>query len=123
MKAFTKIIILTISLIVLACDPVYDNLGYPSKVTFAKSGGEKVINGNECIRGIVVDNGHERIFVETIDKGLVRTQLDWLTIETKWPEEPLTLIAASKDEVGGPTEISVELNFGREYGEIKVVRE
>lgn len=122
MKSVSKLIILIMSLIVLSCDPIYDNKGYPSKVTFSNMGGEKIIQGNECIRGFTVDNGQERIHTLVIEQGSVQTQLNWLTIKATWGEKSLTLIAAPKSEADGPKEINIEFDFGRECGEIKVIR-
>lgn len=122
MKLATKLIIFIISFIVLSCDPIYDNQGYPSKVQFSESGGEKIIYGNDYIRFIVIDNGQQRINIQIIEQDSVQTQLNWLTIKAKWGEESLALIAAPKYEVDGPDEINIECSFGREIGNITVIR-
>ncbi|MDE6565303.1 MAG: hypothetical protein K2L92_10795 [Muribaculaceae bacterium] len=121
MKSASKLIVFIISLIVLSCDPIYDNKGYPSKVKFSNMGGEKIIQGNDWIRAITVDNGQERIHTILIEDS-VQTQLNWLTIKATWGEKSLTLIAAPKSEADGPKEIKIECSFGREAGEIKVIR-
>lgn len=123
MKSASKLIVFIISLIVLSCDPVFDNKGYPSKVKFSNMGGEKIVQGNDCIKYITVDNGQERIYTQIIEQGSVQTQLNWLTIEATWGEKSITLIAAPKSEADGPKEIKIECSFGRECGEIKVIRE
>ncbi len=123
MKHYIYLLIAIISLVATSCDPNYDNKGYPKKVQFSENGGEKVIRGKECALFITLDNGKERYNYRIIDEDFTEANLDWLTVRAKWPEESLTLIAAPKSEIGGSKEINIELLFGPEFGEIKVIRE
>jgi len=106
----------------MSCDRLHDNKDYPKKVTFSEYGGEKVIRGSECVRFISIDNGSEETIYSIIEDKSIEATVDWLTVKASWPENSLTLIAAPKSEVDGPEEIYLGLNFGREFGNMKVVR-
>ena len=82
MKSEIYIISLLLSFLLVACGST-DNYGYPSKVTFEKSGGTKICSGTSgCYQVEINDyNGDGNATYSKGENDTIIATYDWLTVK------------------------------------------
>ena len=115
----TPVIICLLSFV--SCIP-WDNHSFPSKVTFSKDGGEKVVVGVIDPSVLSIYSGNYEILAEgdLIGNDSVKVGYDWLRLKS-YKNRKAIIINASPNG-GNKRKLIVDLDFGQTRGEIVVVQ-
>ena len=86
--------IFSLVLLLSACERA-DNFGYPSKVSFGREGGIKVVSGNDYFYNLEIAdyNGDGECSQNSMDDDSLIVTYKWLTIKAKTRDNNLTIIA------------------------------
>ena len=121
--------LLTILLVGLMLDftscITYDNHGYPSKVTFSKKGGEKIVHGSACCGYIHIQDYNRTVwgYTDLTDTGewpdTLCATCAWLTAKQIDGSNEIILIA-EPNKTNKKRTLYIDLDFGPTQGEITV---
>ena len=90
----TILSIFSLVLLLSGCERM-DNFGYPSKVSFGREGGIKVVSGNDIFHYLEIAdyNGDGASSENSLDDDSLIVTYKWLTIKAKTRDNNLTIIA------------------------------
>lgn len=119
MRNFLVLLCIIASTIILACTS-NGNFGYPSKITFPKEGGTKIISGTSSIYNIDITNynGEGKNEKYHGQDTLILT-CQWLTIKRKQYDTKFVIIA-EPNTTGKKRTLYIAAFVDDEFAEIKV---
>ncbi len=124
MKKSAFLLLACLLLACASCIPL-DNHDYPSKVTFSKKGGEKIVYGTESIGDIVINDynatvsGHSNYYTDAQETDTLCVTCEWLTIKQPLGSNKLILIA-EPNTTKKKRRLYTHMDFGPTRGEIIV---
>ncbi len=106
-----------------ACDST-NNFGYPSKITFANNGGEKIVQGDDSFYNIEIANynGDGKSTIPIISgngNDTLTVNYQWLTIKMKWGETKM-ILTAEPNTTHKKRTLYVRGSITDDFAEIKV---
>lgn len=103
---------------------LFDNFGYPSKMSFGRDGGTKICTGDESFYNLTIsdnDGNEYNTPVEREDDTIIITK-DWLTLKYKWGECQFKVIA-EPNTTGKKRSYNVFAMVDNQFASIKITQE
>ena len=100
-----------------------DNFGYPSKVSFGREGGIKVVSGDHYLYNLEIAdyNGDGAGSENSLDDDSLIVTYKWLTIKAKTRDNDLTIIA-EPNTTGKSRKLYIYGGVQNQFAEIKVTQ-
>ncbi len=119
LQRFLTVIVLTVMMV--SCDD-WGNHGFKGTVKFPKSGGEKVLTGDDnIIYFCIEDNIGGRVYSEIVyERDTIEASLDWLTVKSISKTNSVTLIAQpSNEKKSRKLYVTLNLGYAAAYVDVK----
>ena len=114
--------IISLVLLLSGCERM-DNFGYPSKVSFGREGGIKVVSGDHYLYNLEIAdyNGDGAGSENSLDDDSLIVTYKWLTIKAKTRDNDLTIIA-EPNTTGKSRKLYIYGGVQNQFAEIKVTQ-
>lgn len=118
----TILSIFSLVLLLSGCEKM-DNFGYPSKVSFGREGGIKVVSGDHYLYNLEIAdyNGDGECSQNSMDDDSLIVTYKWLTIKAKTRDNDLTIIA-EPNTTGKSRKLYIYGGVQNQFAEIKVTQ-